>query len=409
MYILGFSINLLTLFGMVLAIGIVVDDAIVVLENFERIMRTEHLAPRDAAIKAMSEVTGPIVAIVLVLCAVFVPVGFMGGMTGVMYKQFAITIAVSVVISGIVALTLSPALCALIIKPEHKEPIKPFRIFNDWFHRTTMRYHRGVEYILDHVAIALGIFAALLLAIALIYTRLPTGLVPEEDQGYVFMVPMLLPGASLQRTKAVGDELSRRIMKLPETENMVMFAGFDLLSQAQRPNVAASFIILKPWDERKGDEHSAMSFAKRLFGIGADLKETVVIAFNPPPITGISITGGFEAYMQSRGTATIPQVAEMAGKLVEAAKKRPELAGVQTTIAANVPQYDVELDRAKARAANVPIDSVFNTMSATFGAYYVNDFTRFGRPFRVTMASEAPFREKRRTCATSSSARPTAT
>ncbi|MES2983808.1 MAG: multidrug efflux RND transporter permease subunit [Pseudomonadota bacterium] len=394
MYLLGFSINLLTLFGMVLAIGIVVDDAIVVIENVERIMRTEKLSPKEAAIKAMQEVTGPIVAIVLVLCAVFVPVGFMGGMTGEMYKQFAITIAVSVIISGIVALTLSPALCALILKPVHSEPKGPFVWFNRNFERMTNGYMRGVGYLIRRVGVALFLFAGLLVLTGVLYTRVPTGLVPEEDQGYLIVAPMLLPGASLHRTTEVTTELSKRLTAMPEAEHVVMFSGFDLLSGAQRTNAGASFVVLKNWSERPGVEHSAKTLVGKVMGMGSDIKEAMVIAFSPPPITGISLTGGFEAYLQSRSGADVKTIAATAQKLVEAAKKRPELAGVSTTIAANIPQYYIDLDREKAKALGIPVNSVFTAMQSTFGSYYINDFTLMGRIFRVSLSSEADFREK---------------
>lgn len=394
MYLLGFSINLLTLFGMVLAIGIVVDDAIVVLENVERIMSEEKLPPKEAAIKAMSEVTGPIIAIVLVLCAVFIPVGFMGGMTGVMYKQFAITIAVSVIISGIVALTLSPALCATILKPNHQEPAKIFRVFNEWFARMTEHYLGGVSFLLRRSALGVMIFVAMLGVLGVLLMRLPSGLVPEEDQGYVFVVPALLPGSSLNRTLSVTTDLTKQLMAQPEVDHATVFAGFDLLSGAQRPNMGASFVILKPWDERSGAEHSSNAVIGRIIGMGSQIKDGMVLAFNPPAITGISLTGGFDSYLQNRGSGSIQEVAAMANKLVAAANQRPELKGVQTTISANVPQYYAELDRAKAKAQGVAIDSIFAAMQSTFGSYYINDFTLYGRVFRVSLSSEAAFREK---------------
>ncbi len=395
MYMLGFSINLLTLFGMVLAIGIVVDDAIVVIENVERIMRTEGLKAKEAAIKAMNEVTGPIVAIVLVLCAVFVPVGFMGGMTGEMYRQFAITIAISVIISGIVALTLSPALCALFLKDhDHSKENRFFAWFNERFDRITNGYMRGVKFFIRRMGVALFLFAGLLVITVLLYNRVPSSLVPQEDQGYVLAVPILLPGASLDRTKAVTAELSKRLVKEEDAEHVTMFAGFDLLAGAQRTNAGASFVVLKDWSKRKGKEHSADSFTGKVMAAGANMKDAMVLSFSPPPITGISLTGGFEGYLQNREGASVKKIAETAAKLVAAAAKRPELAGVQTTIAANVPQYYIDLDRAKAKALGVPITSVFAAMQSTFGSYYVNDFTYSGRIFRVSLSSEAEFREK---------------
>lgn len=394
MYMLGFSINLLTLFGLVLAIGIVVDDAIVVLENVERIMRTEKLSPKRAAIKAMEEVTGPVIAIVLVLCAVFVPVGFMGGLTGEMYKQFAITIAMSVTISGIVALTLSPALCALILKPGHEEPNKFFRVFNNWFDKMTRGYVSGVRFFIVRTGIGLLIFAGLIVITAGLFTRVPTALVPDEDQGYAFVVPMLLPSSSLTRTEAVTGEMTRRMKEQSEVADVVTFAGFDFLSFSQKPNAGISFVMFKDWETRKAAGSDSKSMVGKFMGLGGDIKDSFVLAFNPPPITGMSSTGGFEGYMQNRTGAPATEIAEMSAKLVEAAKKRPELTGIQSLMNANVPQYYAELDREKAKALNVPINSVFDAMQSTFGSLYVNDFTMLGRIFRVSLSSEAEFREK---------------
>jgi len=394
MYLLGFSINLLTLFGMVLAIGIVVDDAIVVLENVERIMRTEKLPPREAAIKAMEEVTGPVIAIVLVLCAVFVPIGFMGGLTGEMYKQFAITIAVSVAISGFVALTLSPALCAIMLKQSHSEPAAPFRVFNRWFDRVTAGYTAGVRFLIRRTFLGVLLFAALIGVTVMLFNRIPSALVPEEDQGYMFAIAILPPGASLDRTQQATDEMTRRLMAQPQVGHVVTFAGFDLLSQSQKTSTGISFINLKDWSERPEPSDSSSALAGKFMGINATIPEAMVIAINPPPITGMSITGGFEGYLQSRGGASPKEVADVTARLVAAAAQRPELTGVRTTFTTNVPQYHVELDREKAKALNVPIDAVFTTMQSTFGSLYVNDFTLFGRVFRVTLQSEAAFREK---------------
>ncbi len=394
MYLLGFSINLLTLFGMVLAIGIVVDDAIVVLENVERIMRTEKLPPREAAIKAMEEVTGPVIAIVLVLCAVFIPVGFMGGMTGEMYKQFAITIAISVAISGLVALTLSPALCAIMLKPTHKEPIAPFRVFNRWFDRVTAGYTAGVRFFIRRSLIGVVLFVGLIGITFALFERIPGALVPEEDQGFLLTVAILPPGASMDRTEAATAEMTRRLLEQPQVEHVITFAGFDILSSSQKTSAGISFVNMKNWSERTDPEDDTRALAGKFMGINATIPEAMVLAINPPPITGMSITGGFEGYLQSRTGQPAVQVAEVANRLVAAASERPELTGVQTTLTTNVPQYHIELDRAKARALNVPIDAVFTTMQSTFGNLYVNDFTLMGRIFRVTVQSEAEFRAK---------------
>jgi len=394
MYMLGFSINLLTLFGMVLAIGIVVDDAIVVIENVERVMRTEHLNARDASIKAMEEVTGPIIAIVLVLCAVFVPVGFLGGLAGQMYKQFAITIAVSVVISGIVALTLSPALCALLLKPGHHEPAAPFRAFNRFFEKATEGYGAGVSFFLKRSLIGLLLFGGMIALIMLLFARVPGSLVPDEDQGYVINAYYLPPAASLNRTEALSGAVTRQLMEHPAVQDVVTFAGFDVLTFGVRSNAGVSFVPLKDWSERTTDELDARNLTREFMGMGAAQKDGLVLSFNPPPITGMSTTGGFESYIQDRSGGSVEQLGEKVQAFVEAASKRPELAGVQSTFSANVPQYYIDLDRTKTRALGVSVSDVFTAMQATFGSYYVNDFTLYGRTWQVSLQSESEFRRK---------------
>ena len=394
MYMLGFSINMLTLFGLVLAIGIVVDDAIVVLENVERIMATEGLSPRAAAIKAMQQVTGPVIAIVLVLCAVFVPVSFLGGLAGELYRQFAVTIAVSVVISGIVALTLTPALAALILKPGHSKPWWPFAKFNAGFQWLSDRYAGGVSFLLKRAVV--GIAGSLIivgLAVAL-YQRVPGGLVPNEDQGYVFLVTALPPAASLARTREVTAKASEVLGQNPAVANVVTFSGFDLLSLAQKTNSGISFVTLKDWSERKDPKQDARNLAPSLSALNANFKDGVVIGFNPPPILGMSTTGGFEFYLQDRSGGTLASLSDAANKVVQAAAQRPELRGVSTTFTTAVPQYRIDVDREKAKALGIPINTIFDTMQASFGSFYVNDFTLFGRTYRVSLSSEPDFREK---------------
>ncbi|SDO86674.1 efflux RND transporter permease subunit [Ectopseudomonas guguanensis] len=394
MYLLGFSINLLTLFGMVLAIGIVVDDAIVVIENVERVMRTQGLSPREASIKAMEEVTGPIIAIVLVLCAVFVPVGFLGGLAGQMYKQFAITIAVSVVISGIVALTLSPALCALLLKPGHHEPAAPFRAFNRFFDKATEGYGAGVRFFLKRSLIGLLLFGGMIALIMLLFARVPGSLVPDEDQGYVINAYYLPPAASLNRTEALSGAVSQQLMEHPAVQDVVTFAGFDVLTFGVRSNAGVSFVPLKDWSERTTPELDARNLTREFMGMGAAQMDGLVLSFNPPPITGMSTTGGFESYIQDRSGGSVEQLGEKVQAFVQAASRRPELAGVQSTFSANVPQYYIDLDRTKTRALGVSVSDVFTAMQATFGSYYVNDFTLFGRTWQVSLQSESEFRRK---------------
>ncbi|TRO36576.1 multidrug efflux RND transporter permease subunit [Pseudomonas sp. ALS1131] len=394
MYLLGFSINLLTLFGMVLAIGIVVDDAIVVIENVERVMRTQGLNAREASIKAMEEVTGPIIAIVLVLCAVFVPVGFLGGLAGQMYKQFAITIAVSVVISGIVALTLSPALCALLLKPGHHEPAAPFRAFNRFFEKATEGYGAGVRFFLKRSLIGVLLFGGMIALIMLLFARVPGSLVPDEDQGYVINAYYLPPAASLNRTEALTGAVSQQLMEHPAVQDVVTFAGFDVLTFGVRSNAGVSFVPLKDWSERTTDELDARNLTREFMGMGAAQKDGLVLSFNPPPITGMSTTGGFESFIQDRSGGSVEQLGEKVQAFVAAASKRPELAGIQSTFSANVPQYYIDLDRTKTRALGVSVSDVFTAMQATFGSYYVNDFTLYGRTWQVSLQSESQFRRK---------------
>jgi multidrug efflux pump len=394
MYALGFSINTLTLFGMVLAIGIVVDDAIVVLENVERHMTGEGLSPRQATAKAMEEVTGPVVAIVLVLCAVFVPVAFLGGLTGQMYKQFAITIAVSVVISGLVALTLTPALCAMLLRRVHAEPNRMFRAFNRLFEAITAGYGGAVRFLLRRTVLSLVLFAVLCLGLVGMFRLVPGGLVPDEDQGYILAVNILPDGTALPATLAVDDAMDALNAKDPVVAHQITITGLDILSFTYRSNYGTMFIPLKPWDERKKTEESSFEFVKRVFGRGAMLPKAMTLAFNPPAITGMSNTGGFECYLQSRGEGSVKDLAAMTDKLVAEAQKNPALGRVATTFGANVPQLRVDLDREKAKALGVAVSDVFAAMQATFGDYYVNDFNKFGRTFKVQLQSEADFRDR---------------
>ena len=394
MYALGFTINTLTLFGMVLAIGIVVDDAIVVLENVERIMRTQGLGPKEATAKAMEEVTGPVIAIVLVLCAVFVPVAFLGGLTGQMYKQFAITIAVSVVISGLVALTLTPSLCALLLRPVHKEPNRFFRGFNAWFDRITAGYASGVAFLLKRAGVAVLLFALLCAGALALFRMTPSGMLPDEDQGYALAVNILPDGAALHHTLELSSKLDQMNLQDPIVRSNITFSGYDFLTGASRSNYSTSFLDLKPWDERTTTGESSFDLVGRVFGRGMALPRGLTLAFNPPPIQGMSNTGGFEVYIQSRGEGDSKALAAMLDKVMAEGAKHPELGRLSTTFGANVPQLRVNLDRNKAKALGVPVNAVFEAMQATFGAYYINDFNKYGRTFRVMLQSEAAFRDR---------------
>jgi HAE1 family hydrophobic/amphiphilic exporter-1/multidrug efflux pump len=376
---------------MVLAIGIVVDDAIVVLENIERIMHERHLHARDAAIEAMKEVSGPVIAIVLVLCAVFVPIAFLGGLTGELYRQFAVTIAISVVISGIVALTLTPSLCVLILKHGQRTPHRFFVAFNAWFEGVTRRYVGGVGLMLRRAGVALLVFGGMVVITAGLWRLTPGSLVPNEDQGW-FITAVLLPdGASLERTDKVVEEVRNIIKSNPANEDVVAFTGFDFLGGGYRNNAATLFVIQKPWDERKQPVEALVG---EVFMKTAHIKEALVLAFNPPPIFGLGQAGGFEFYLQNRGEGGAQRLAEVTQKFQAAASKSPLLAGVQTLWRANTPQLYVDVDRERAKAMGVPVDQVFDTLSATLGSYYVNDFNKYGRTWQVLMSSE-PFYRKR--------------
>lgn len=389
-YLLGFSINLLTLFGLILAIGLVVDDAIIVIENIERIMTEEKAPPRQAAIKAMEEVTGPVIAVVLALNAVFIPVGFLGGLSGQMYSQFAITIAVSVAISGFVALTLTPALCALFLKPSSDEKAWIFRKFNQGFQKTADAYLWGVNFLLKRAVLGVILFLGVLGATWFVSTQVPAGLIPQEDQGYIFAVYTLPPAASLQRTEKVSDDLYKKFRKnLPGATGIVSVPGFDFLAGAPRTWAGIAFITLKDWGDRSADSFSVVN---KVFGIGAQETDAQVIAFNPPPIIGLSTTGGFEGFLQSIHGADYNTLYKKAQKLVAAANKRPELQRVRTTLSTGVPRYQVDVDRAKAKTLGVPITDLFDTLQATFGQLYVNQFTLLGRNWQVNLQSDAPYR-----------------
>lgn len=393
MYVLGFSINTLTMFGLVLAIGIVVDDAIVVLENVERHM-SDGLPPRKATAKAMSEVTGPVVAIVLVLCAVFIPVAFTGGMAGRMYQQFAITIAVSVVISGIVALTFTPALCALLLKPVHGEPNRFFRGFNNWFEKITGGYVDIVKMLLRRSLLAIGLFLLVLVGIGGIFERVPGGLVPDEDQGYLLSLMTLPDGASLSRTSDVVNAMDQVMLKDPAIKAVMSFSGMDAISGASRTNVATIFLTLKPWEERTEPSQSSFAVAGKLYGMGMNVPEGKFIAFNPPPISGMSNTGGFEMWLQDRTGAGSSALAAVAQNLMREANTRAELQGVNSSFGVNAPQLFVELDREKARTLGVAVSDVFSAMQSTFGSYYINDFNMYGRTFRVYTQSDVDYRAR---------------
>lgn len=394
MYILGFSINLLTLFGLILAIGIVVDDAIIVLENVERLMTEEKLSPKEAAFKAMKEVSGPVVAVALVLSSVFLPIAFLGGMTGMMYRQFAVTIAISVLISAFVALSLTPALCALLIKKTggKKEPPAFFRAFNRGFEKVTDWYIAGVEFFLHNRKTAMLGFIGVLACIGLLFKVVPGGLVPMEDQGSLLMAYSMPPASSLQRTLKFTDKVSGLVKENPAVKDVITISGYDILSSSQNTYSGISFIVLDDWNKRKTPALQADSIASALTGIGMSQPEGIAYSFSMPPIMGLSMTGGFEGYIQNKAGHTSTELMDKTNELLNAAAKNPALTNVRTTFSVSTPQYNIELDREKAKALNVPINQIYSVMQATFGSLYVNDFTYKGRNFRVTVQSEDKFR-----------------
>jgi len=389
--LLGYSINTLTLFGMVLAIGIVVDDAIVVLENVERVMREEKLAAREAAFKAMREVTGPIIAMTLTMCAVFVPIAFLGGLAGELYRQFAVTISIAVVISGVVALTLSPSLCVLILKQGHRQPGRFFSWFNAAFARFTGRYVDGVTWVLRRGGIALLLFAGMVAITASLWRATPGALVPDEDQGYYIAAVFLPDGATLQRTDKVVNEVVKAIKSNPANENAVAFTGFDFLGGGFRNSAATIFVTQKHWDERKV---STGQLVGDFFMKTGHLSEGLALAFGPPPIFGLGNAGGFEFYVQNRGEGGAARLYEVTQQLLGAVHQDGMFGQVNTLWRANVPQLFVQTDRDKAKVLGVQIDELNNTLAATLGAVYVNDFNKFGRTWQVLMSAEPAYRKR---------------
>ena len=395
MLLLGFSINTLTLFGLVLAIGMVVDDAIVVIENVERIMQTDKLPVKEATIKAMDEVTGPVVAIVLVLCSVFVPVAFMGGFTGVMYQQFAITIAVSVVISGLVALTLTPALCALLLKEMKPKTGGFFFRFDNWFDRVTNTYTGWAAFFIRRLPVMLLTVCLIWAAAWGLFKLVPGGLLPDEDQGMIMSAAMLDPSSSLSRTEKVAHQVENIISAQPAVTEEFTFAGYDMLSGTMKNSSIATFVTLKPWKERKKKEESSFATVAAIGKIAAaQIPGAVVMPFNPPPIMGMSTTGGLEGYIQNRAGSGSGALSAKVNEFILAAQKRPELASVSTTFSAATPQYDLKVDEIKAMSMNVSLSDLYAAIQGTFGTAYINDFTKFSRSFKVMMQAEGDFRAR---------------
>ena len=388
----GFSINMLTLFGMILAIGLVVDDAIVVVENTERNMVQFKLSAREAAKRAMEEVSGPVIAVVLVLNAVFVPVAFLSGITGSLYKQFAVTIAVSVVFSGIVALTLSPALAAILIELQHGEKNRFFKWFDETFERVTDAYVAGVEWVLKRWVVGLGVLALTVVGAIALFKIIPGAFVPQEDQGYLF-VPYFLPdSASLDRTGAVGSQASAVMKKNPAVANISQVDGYSLIDSQMKTNFGLLFVALKDYEQRKSSALSAdavIADARRGF---ADIRGGLVVPVNPPAIPGLGVTAGFQIWIEQKGAGTYGQLSDVVEKVIANTRKRKEIAGAQTTIRANGQQLLADVDREKAEVLGVAVQDAYSTLQTMFGSLYVSQFPKDSRLYQVVLQAEPKYR-----------------
>ena len=396
MLLLGFSINTLTLFGLVLAIGIVVDDAIIVVENVERILAEEpSLSVRDATVKAMDQVTGPVVTIVLVLAAVFVPVAFMGGITGQLYRQFAITIALSVAISGLVALTLSPALCRLLLRNTHGPKWFFFRWFDRSFGTVTTAYTRTVGLVLRHVLIGLILFGGLSVVAYRASQQVPTSFLPEEDQGFFISAVLLPDGTSLDRTDQVVQRVENYLMDHPAVRNVAVLGGYDFLSGGTvAGNASAVFVMLKPFEERHGPGMSVQEVIADVMAEMGGAPEGMILAFNPPSIPGLGLRAGFQMELQARAGGSPTELAQVSNEFLAAASQHPVLENLSGTLRIAVPQLFIDLDRDRAMMMGVGIAQVFESLQTYLGALYVNDFNRFGRIWRVQMQAQSQFRDQ---------------
>ncbi|WP_027179406.1 efflux RND transporter permease subunit [Maridesulfovibrio bastinii] len=394
--LLGFSINTLTLFGMVLAIGIVVDDAIVVVEAVQKIIDEEGLDARAATKKAMKEVSGPIVATTAVLISVFVPVAFMGGISGRLYQQFALTLAVSVGISSINALTFSPAMSALVLRPqrEARGPLGAFfRVFNKYFNKITSGYTSGVRLVIRKSIVALVVFGVLLLGTWSLFKSVPTGFVPDEDQGY-FMTSIMLPeGASLERSDAVARKVENILKTEPGVKDYMTLGGFNILSQGYSSYTTTMFVMLDPWDKRTDPSLSLAAIISDTQKKFREIQEANIVNFSPPPISGIGSTGGIQFELQDRSGGTVDDLQQAASDYMKKAAARPELSNVFTTFSANVPQLFFDVDRDKVRKLGIPLNDIFSALQTFLGGLYINDFNKYGRTYRVMAQADSEFRE----------------
>ena len=390
---MGFSINTLTLFGIVLAIGIVVDDAIVVVENTTRHL-DRGLSPKDAAVTAMNEITSPVIATTLVLLAVFVPTAFMGGITGQLFRQFALTISAAVLISTVNALTLSPALCGMLLRATPERTFFFFRWFNRTFDATTGVYKSVIWGMVRRVSMVMIVFLGLITLTGWSFTQLPTGFLPIEDQGYCFVNVQLPDAASRQRTDAVLEKLDEIYKNTPGVADFVSISGYSLLSGNNGSNLGLAAVIYKPWDERTTPEETQDAILAHLQSEFRSIEEALVFAFVPPSIDGLGASGGFQMQVQDRQDVGLAELQSATDDMLEAGSGQSGLASMTTTFRANVPQLFVDIDRTKVKTLDIPLSAVFNTLQAYLGSAYVNDFNEFGRTWQVRVQAGQNFRVK---------------
>jgi HAE1 family hydrophobic/amphiphilic exporter-1 len=393
MYALGFSVNMLTLFGLVLAIGIVVDDAIVIVENAMHHIDHNKLPPKEATIKAMSEVLGPVIGITLVLMAVFLPTIFLSGITGQLYQQFALTIAATAVISAINAVTLKPAQCAVYLRPTKPRKNFFYRGFNAVYERCERVYTAIVRVLVRQVALSMIVFVAVTAFTGWWYMKLPTGFLPTEDQGYAIVGLKLPDAASQTRTRAVVDQVSHILRNTPGVKSWFLLGGQSILDQAVASNAAAIYITYTPWSEREGQPgQNQMEILGSLMAQFQQVREAMVFAFPPPAIQGLGVSGGFQLQLEDRGGVGLPELQKVLQEMLQAGNGQTGLAGLQSTFRAEVPLLYADVDREKAKSLGIPLDSIFNTLQTALGSAYVNDFNMFGRTYQVRVQADQKFR-----------------
>jgi hydrophobe/amphiphile efflux-1 (HAE1) family protein len=389
----GFSINTLTLLGLVLAIGLVVDDAIIVVENVYHQLENGATDLRDAAVKAMAQVTGPIIATSLVLLAVFIPAALMPGITGQLYNQFALTIAFSIVLSSINSLTLSPALCAVFLKPGHQATkFKPFVLFNHFFDWLRDHYGSVIHWFGRHWYIVAGVFVVAVGAIVFMLNRTPSAFIPNEDQGYYFAAVQLPPGASLPRTLEVSETVRKHIAEDPAVENVLQIEGFNFLTGTQQTNSAFLIAILKPWDERDARTENAGAIIRRVYPKLAAIPEANVFPVPPPPIQGLGGVGGWQLQLQDTRGGSFADFAKVADAFIAEAKKRPELSGINSPFNDSVPVARLEIDRTRAELLGVSMNDIFSALGQSLGQAFVNNFNLFGQVYNVMIQADASSR-----------------